>query len=179
MKILDQKQYQNRRNILFQNMEENSVLLVGGETEKVRNNDVNFDFRQDSIFWYLTGIEEADALMMMLKKDSEKYILFLQEKKIEEEVWTGYKIGNEKAKSFYLANDSYKNDETERVIEILLSCEKIYYNLGSSEKIDKLIIEGLEQFKKIKSRIGIPNPMIIDPSVLIDRMRLKKSNEEK
>ena len=54
MKILDQKQYQNRRNILFQNMEENSVLLVGGETEKVRNNDVNFDFRQDSIFWYLT-----------------------------------------------------------------------------------------------------------------------------
>ena len=101
MKILDQKQYQNRRNILFQNMEENSVLLVGGETEKVRNNDVNFDFRQDSIFWYLTGIEEADALMMMLKKDSEKYILFLQEKKIEEEVWTGYKIGNEKAKSFY------------------------------------------------------------------------------
>ncbi|MCH2673278.1 MAG: aminopeptidase P family protein [Dehalococcoidia bacterium] len=178
MKILDQKQYQNRRNILFQNMEENSVLLVGGETEKVRNNDVNFDFRQDSIFWYLTGIEEADALMMMLKKDSEKYILFLQEKKIEEEVWTGYKIGNEKAKSFYLANDSYKNDETERFIEILLSCEKIYYNLGSSEKIDKLIIEGLEQFKKIKSRIGIPNPMIIDPSVLIDLMRLKKSNEE-
>ena len=61
---------------------------------------------------------------MMLKKDSEKYILFLQEKKIEEEVWTGYKIGNEKAKSFYLANDSYKNDETERFIEILLHVKK-------------------------------------------------------
>ena len=98
MKILNQNEYKKRRNKLFENMDDNSVLVLGGEVEKVRNNDVNFEFRQDSVFWYLTGLEEPDASLIMLKKGSEKYILFLQEKKIEEEVWTGYKIGINKAK---------------------------------------------------------------------------------
>ena len=85
MSKLDQKHFEYRRNKLFKNMEDNSVLILGGEVEKARNNDVNFEFRQDSVFWYLSGLEEPDALMVMLKKDSEQYILFLQEKKIEEE----------------------------------------------------------------------------------------------
>jgi Xaa-Pro aminopeptidase len=178
MKILNQKEYQKRRNKLFKNMDENSVLVIGGEIEKVRNNDVNFEFRQDSIFWYLSGLEEPDALVIMVKKESEKYILFLQEKKIEAEVWTGYKIGKEKAISFYLADESYNNSEHEKFKEIIFSCEKIYYNLGSSQKVDKMIFEGLENFKRTKSRTGTPNPLIIDPSILIDSMRLIKSSAE-
>ena len=178
MKILNQNEYKKRRNKLFENMDDNSVLVLGGEVEKVRNNDVNFEFRQDSVFWYLTGLEEADASLIMLKKGSEKYILFLQEKKIEEEVWTGYKIGINKAKSFFLADESYNNNENEKFKEIIFSCEKIYYNLGSSLKIDKMIFEGLEKFKKTKSRTGSPNPLIMDPSILIDSMRLIKNKAE-
>ena len=121
MSKLDQKHFEYRRNKLFKNMEDNSVLILGGEVEKARNNDVNFEFRQDSVFWYLSGLEEPDALMVMLKKDSEQYILFLQEKKIEEEVWTGYKIGTDKAKSFYLADHSYNNHETDKFMDLLLS----------------------------------------------------------
>ena len=178
MKTLNQKEYLKRRNKLFKNMEENSVLVIGGEIEKVRNNDVNFEFRQNSIFWYLTGLEEPDALMIMLKKESEKYILFLQEKKIEEEVWTGYKIGKDKAISFFLADESHNNTEHKKFKEIIFSCEKIYYNLGSSLNVDKMIFEGLEKFKMTKSRTGTPNPLIIDPSILIDSMRLIKNNAE-
>ena len=178
MKTLNQKEYLKRRNKLFKNMEENSVLVIGGEIEKVRNNDVNFEFRQNSIFWYLTGLEEPDALMIMLKKESEKYILFLQEKKIEDEVWTGYKIGKDKAISFFLADESHNNTEHKKFKEIIFSCEKIYYNLGSSLNVDKMIFEGLEKFKMTKSRTGTPNPLIIDPSILIDSMRLIKSNAE-
>ena len=178
MNKLDQKHFEYRRNKLFKNMEDNSVLILGGEVEKARNNDVNFEFRQDSVFWYLSGLEEPDALMIMLKKDSEQYILFLQEKKIEEEVWTGYKIGTDKAKSFYLADHSYNNHETDKFKDFLFSCERIYYNLGSSKKIDDLIFQGLEKFQRTKSRTGTPNPMIIDPSILIDRMRLIKTKEE-
>lgn len=178
MKILNQNEYKKRRNKLFENMDDNSVLVLGGEVEKVRNNDVNFEFRQDSVFWYLTGLEEPDASLIMLKKGSEKYILFLQEKKIEEEVWTGYKIGINKAKSFFLADESYNNNENKKFKEIIFSCEKIYYNLGSSLKIDKMIFEGLEKFKETKSRTGSPNPLIMDPSILVDSMRLIKNKAE-
>ena len=63
-------------------------------------------------------------------------------------------------------------------MDLLFSCERIYYNLGSSKKIDDLIFQGLEKFQRTKSRSGTPNPMIIDPSILIDRLRLIKTKEE-
>ena len=178
MTIIEQKEYKVRRQKLFDHMEENSLLIISGEIEKVRNNDVNYEFRQDSNLWYLTGLEEPDALMIMVKKDSEKYILFLQEKKVEEEVWTGYRIGAAKAKSFFLADESYNSNQLDKLAKIIFSCEKIYYNLSSSKKVDDLIFEGLRNFRRTKSRTGVPNPLIIDPSVLIDSMRLIKSNNE-
>ena len=178
MKIISQTEYQNRRKKLFSSMEENSILVISGEVEKVRNNDVNFEFRQSSDFWYFTGIEEPEALMILQKKDSEKYILFTQEKKVEEEVWTGYRIGKDKAKSFYLADKTYNTSQIDKLTELLLGSEKIYYDLGSSEKIDKLILKSIKDFNRTKSRTGNPNPQIIDPSVRIDSMRLIKSNNE-
>jgi len=178
MKIISQLEYQKRRNILFSSMDENSILVISGEVEKVRNNDVNYEFRQSSDFWYFTGIEEPEAIMVLQKKDSEKYVLFSQEKKVEEEVWTGYKIGSEKAKSFYLADTAYNNNQIDKLSELILSSEKIYYDIGSSKKIDNLILKGIENFKSIKSRTGRPNPQIIDPSVKIDSMRLIKSDNE-
>tara|TARA_B110000014_G_C20124452_1_gene597836 strand:+ start:3727 stop:5040 length:1314 start_codon:yes stop_codon:yes gene_type:complete len=178
MNKIDQKEYKLRRQNLFNHMDENSLLIVSGATEKVRNNDVHYEFRQDSNFWYLTGLEEPDAIMIMLKKDSTKYILFLQQKKIEEEVWNGYKIGTEKAKSYFLADESYENNQIDKLSELILSCEKIYYNLGSSKKIDEIIFEGIENLRKTKSRTGIPNPLIMDPTILIDSMRIIKSKNE-
>ncbi|MAR37890.1 MAG: Xaa-Pro aminopeptidase [Chloroflexi bacterium] len=178
MNKIDQKEYKLRRQKLFKHMDENSLLIVSGATEKVRNNDVHYEFRQDSNFWYLTGLEEPDAIMIMLKKDSTKYILFLQQKKIEEEVWNGYKIGTEKAKKYFLADESFENNQLDKLSELILSCEKIYYNLGSSKKIDEMIFEGIENLRKTKSRTGIPNPLIMDPTILIDSMRLIKSKNE-
>ena len=178
MNKIDQKEYKLRRQNLFNHMDENSLLIVSGATEKVRNNDVHYEFRQDSNFWYLTGLEEPDAIMIMLKKDSTKYILFLQQKKVEEEVWNGYKIGTEKAKSYFLADESYENNQIDKLSELILSCEKIYYNLGSSKKIDEIIFEGIENLRKTKSRTGIPNPLIMDPTILIDSMRIIKSKNE-
>ena len=178
MNKIDQKEYKLRRQKLFKHMDENSLLIVSGATEKVRNNDVHYEFRQDSNFWYLTGLEEPDAIMIMLKKDSTKYILFLQQKKIEEEVWNGYKIGTEKAKKYFLADESFENNQLDKLSELILSCEKIYYNLGSSKKIDEMIFEGIENLRKTKSRTGIPNPLIMDPTILIDSMRLLKSKNE-
>ena len=178
MKIISQKEYKSRRNNLLDKMKDNSILLISGEKEKIRNNDVHYEFRQNSDFWYFSGIEEADAILILLKKDSKKYILFIQEKKVEEEVWTGYRIGAEKAESFYLADEAYSNKDVEKLSNLIFECENIYYNLGSSNDLDKLIHNGLENLSRTKSRTGTPNPIIIDPSVLIDSMRLIKSKNE-
>jgi Xaa-Pro aminopeptidase len=47
------------------------ILTANGQMQ--RNGDVTFPFRQDSSFWYLTGIEEPDAILVMDK--NKEYII--------------------------------------------------------------------------------------------------------
>jgi Xaa-Pro aminopeptidase len=40
-------------------------IVIGANGLLQRNSDVTFPFRQDSTFWYLTGIEEPDVVLVM------------------------------------------------------------------------------------------------------------------
>jgi Aminopeptidase P, N-terminal domain. len=46
------------------NMEENSILLLISSHIVCRNNDTTFPFRQDSNFYYLTGLEKPISVLM-------------------------------------------------------------------------------------------------------------------
>ena len=58
------------------------VCLIFANTEKVRNNDVDYVFRQDSDFLYLTGFEEPHAAILLDSQASgeSQVTLFLREK---------------------------------------------------------------------------------------------------
>jgi Xaa-Pro aminopeptidase len=42
-------------------------IIIGANGLLQRNSDVNFPFRQDSTFWYLTGLNEPDLVLVMDK----------------------------------------------------------------------------------------------------------------
>ena len=52
-----------------------------------RNADCNYQFRQDSNFWYLTGIEEPDVLLVI---DKNKEYLILPEFTNTQKIFNGY-----------------------------------------------------------------------------------------
>ena len=50
------------------------------------HNDVEYAFRQDSTFFYLTGFNEPNAVIVLAPHHPEhKFILFVQPKEIEKE----------------------------------------------------------------------------------------------
>ncbi len=51
-----------------------SLIVIAGNGMLQRNSDSTFPFRQDSSFWYFTGIEEPNALLVMAK-DKEYIVL--------------------------------------------------------------------------------------------------------
>ena len=57
-------------------MQPNSALLLFSEIEKRRNNDCTYPFRQDSYFWYLTGFNEPNAALLLLKTEQVEKPLF-------------------------------------------------------------------------------------------------------
>ena len=61
------KDFAKRRNKLLRNIEDKSAIFIFSETQKFRNNDVAYDFRQSSNFYYLTGINDPSTVLFILK----------------------------------------------------------------------------------------------------------------
>ena len=57
-----------QRRINFLNrMEDGDLALFPSAGLQIRNHDVHYPFRQQSDFWYLTGHNEPDSLLMLAK----------------------------------------------------------------------------------------------------------------
>ena len=61
------KDFAKRRNKLLRKIEDKSAIFIFSETQKFRNNDVAYDFRQSSNFYYLTGINDPSTVLFILK----------------------------------------------------------------------------------------------------------------
>ena len=68
---LPDSEFQQRRQTLLEQLADNSALIVFSAREKSRNADSTYPFRQDSYFWYLTGFNEPDSALLLLKHNDE------------------------------------------------------------------------------------------------------------
>ncbi len=55
---MKQSEFKKRRKQLMQSVGKGNIALIGSASMHTRNRDVDFPFRQDSDFYYLTGYNE-------------------------------------------------------------------------------------------------------------------------
>ena len=102
-----QAEYRQRREQLMAKIG-NGTAIFRSATTAVMHNDVEYNFRQDSDFFYLTGFNEPEAVVVLAPHHSEhRFVLFVQPKDPEKETWTGYRVGVEAAKEKYGADEAY------------------------------------------------------------------------
>jgi Xaa-Pro aminopeptidase len=144
-----QKSLQNRRQKLFEMLENNSSFLIFSNQILARNADVEYPFRQDSSFYYLTGINE-DCCAYFLKKDldgQKTEILFIQEKTHQEQIWTGSVNGREKSLEISRIETILNfNNLVEKIGEELKNTQKIYFDPKGSyqslrDKVSNFVFE--------------------------------------
>ena len=83
------------RQKLVDRMKPGSIAIIPSASEKSRNSDVHYPFRQNSNFFYLTGFNEPNSVAVLIKENDNKvnYILFNQDKNPTQEIWTGKRAG--------------------------------------------------------------------------------------
>ncbi|GLX82655.1 aminopeptidase P family protein [Thalassotalea eurytherma] len=118
--------YQQRRNDLLSSIEQDSVVILVGNTEKVRNKNILFPFRQDHDFYYLTGYAEPDAVAILRPNCDKPFVIFNQPKDDFQEVWFAARTGQQGAIEQYDADEAF---------EIALFNEKIHQLLGNRKHI--------------------------------------------
>src|SRR5574341_1974959 len=110
-----------------------AIAIVPGAGEVRRNGDVNYEFRQHSDFFFLTGFDEPEAVAVLNPADpKERYVLFVRPRDREMEIWNGLRAGVEGAVAVYGADAAYTLDELEpKLREYLVDRPSIVYRLGN------------------------------------------------
>lgn len=156
------------------------VAVIPTARELIRNNDNSFPFRHDSHFYYLSGFNEPEAIIVLVAKaNQQQAILFCREKNPEREIWDGFRYGPQAAEKEFGFDAAYPIDSlAEKLPELLADARKLFYSSAMEPHIDEQLQQSL-QAVRAKSRSGIRAPAItVDVRELIDEMRLFKDATE-
>jgi Xaa-Pro aminopeptidase len=91
-----------------------------GNTEKVRNKNINYPFRQDHDFYYLTGFEEPQAVAVLRPNSENPFVLFNQPKDEFQETWFAARTGQKGAVEQYGADKAFDIADLEKELPSLL-----------------------------------------------------------
>ena len=176
---IDSKEYSQRREKLMQKIGQGTAIFRSAPTS-VMHNDVEYIFRQDSDFFYLTGFNEPEAVAVFAPHHEEhRFILFVQPKDPEKETWTGYRCGVEGAKEKYGADIAYPITElNEKLPEYLTKADRIYYHLGRDKHFNEVILSHWQGLIRTYQKRGSGPVAIEDTSPILHPMRQVKSEAE-
>ena len=91
-------------------MDELSIAIVPAAPVRQRNRDIEYVYRPDSDFYYLTGFAEPEAVAVLVPGRSQgEFLMFCRERDPEMEQWIGARAGLEGACADYGADDAYLN----------------------------------------------------------------------
>jgi len=137
-------------------------------------------YRQDSNFFYLTGFKEPESICILAPEHSEhKFVLFVRPRNKDQEIWTGKRAGVEGAKEEYGAAAAYPLDELDKELpKYFEKVEKIYYTLGSGEKMDEKAVGLLKRFRGKRYESCAGPVSIVDPAETVRNMRAIKDAHE-
>ena len=172
-------EYAQRRQQLMAKLGKGSAIFRSAPMA-VMHNDVEYNFRQDSDFFYLTGFNEAEAVAVLAPHHEEhQFVLFVQPKDLERETWTGYRIGVEAAKEQFGADIVYPIAELdEKLPQYLEKADRIFYHLGRDRSFNELVLKHWQKLMATYPKKGIAPMAIEDPAPILHPMRQLKSASE-
>lgn len=178
--MIKMTEYEKRRKELMQKIGTNSVLILPSAPAVIRNGDYNYPYRQNSDFYYLTGFQEPEAVLVLApKRKGGEFILFNRKRCREMEIWDGVRAGQEGARKMFGADESFSiEDLITKLPEMLEGRAQIHYTLGIDHTFDKIMLHAINRLRG-KIRSGIQSPLeFIDTTKTLHEMRLIKSKDE-
>ncbi len=171
--------FKRRRDRVIKSMAANSTLIVASNPEFVRNDDVHYPYRQDSNFYYLTGFEEPESILILRPGQKPESIMFVREKNMERETWDGFRFGPEGTKKEFGIDEVFSiSDFPTKAVELLKGFDEVYYRLFKNKQADELLQNLLLSLKRVYGRSGYGLLTIKDADTFLGEFRLKKNEDD-
>ena len=173
-------EFARRRKQLMRLMGRDAIAVLPAAPVRQRNNDVEYNYRQDSDFHYLTGFDEPEAVAVLVPgRPQGEYILFVRERNPEREIWDGKRAGPAGAVAQYGADDAFPIGDIDEILPGLLeSRARVYHTMGVYSDFDQRVVGWVNTLRS-QSRAGRHPPQefaALDHA--LHDMRLFKSRQE-
>ncbi|MFK7864622.1 MAG: Xaa-Pro aminopeptidase [Pseudohongiellaceae bacterium] len=170
----------SRRRELMSQMEPNSIALLGAAPLLFRNSDSEYLYRQNSDFYYLTGLAEEHAFLALIPgRRQGEVVLFCQEKDKTKELWTGVLVGPDAAITELGVDDAYPIADIDDILPGLIEGrDRVYYSMGKDDQFDDQVMDWVKVIRS-KAQMGAHPPgefLMLDH--LLHELRLIKSSQE-
>lgn len=176
---LSSKFFTRNRETLASQLPDNSLTIVCANLQYPKNGDMFFDFRQDSDFFYLTGMEVPDCLLVLFKlKDSYREILFTKETNEHIMLWEGPRPDKAMASDISGIKDVRWLKEFQAYLQSIKGhYDKLYMNLSAGFRSGTLLKTAAKfLFNENKDLFSSLKPHEITHRLV--EQRLIKSDEE-
>ncbi|MGB2868804.1 MAG: aminopeptidase P N-terminal domain-containing protein [Bacteroidota bacterium] len=186
---------QARRDTLMQRIGKDAVAIFYSAPTRIRNADVDYLYHQDDNFYYLTGFNEENSILVLAPRgvsvrsneDSTKTIsvteiLYVQPRDPLKEQWTGRRHGAEGAMKLRGLRYATTVDKFKSMLSMMLfrgGVKSLYVPTLTSDitgEISELLQPVRDLVDQAKARHG--QLELRDPSPLVYKMRIVKSPEE-
>jgi len=179
-KSLGRDEFARRRRQLMRLMGRDSIAILPAAPVRHRNGDVEYAYRQDSDFHYVTGFAEPEAVAVLIPgRPQAEYVLFVRDRDPERETWDGRRAGTEGATRDYGADDAFPTTDIDEILPGLMENRaRVYYAMGIYPEFDQRVV-GWVNGLRAQARNGRhpPQEFVALDHVLHD-MRLYKSRGE-
>jgi Xaa-Pro aminopeptidase len=172
--------FSERRDLLADKVLEDSAIIVSAASVKSRISDTEYSYRQDSNFYYLSGYEEPESLILIRpNQDKERFIIFCRDRDPLREQWDGFRTGQEGVIQDYGADAAYSINSIDEIMPKLLEGAKnIYFSMSAPCGVDAKISSWVEDIRK-NTRSGAEPPQnLLSLDSILHEMRLIKESDE-
>ncbi len=173
----DQKEFARRRKQFLRMLGVGNIAVIASASIMQRNSDVEFPFRQNSDFFYLSGFDEPESVIVFVPgREQGEYILFCREFDQKAALWAGASAGLEGAQKDYGVDDAFPINDIDDILPGLLEDkERLYFPMGVQPDFDQQLMDWSQQVRG-RSRAGVSAPAeFISSDYVLHEMRLIKS----
>jgi len=177
---MNHKEFEKRRRQLMRMVGQGGIVILPSAPVRTRSRDVEYNYRQDSDFYYMTGFAEPESVAVLVPgRANGEYLLFCRERDPKREQWDGLRAGQVGAIERFGADDAFPIEDLDDILPgIMESCERVYYTMGMYAEFDTRIAEWVNTLRaKLNRGVHTPQEFVALDHLLHD-MRLYKSRGE-
>jgi len=177
---IPQAEFRRRRSALLELIPEGTIALLPAAPARIRNRDSEYLYRQDSDFYYLTGYNEPDALLVLCPgREHGEVILFCRERDARSELYDGERVGPERAAQMLGVDDAFPINDLDDILPGMLEGrERIYVTLGDYPEFDARLVHFVRGIRGREAGGAVPPTEFVALKHLLHEQRLYKSAAE-